>query len=193
MSENNLVGEPRNAFGKGVARKLRVAGKTPAVIYGHGSEPRHISLPTHEVTRVLRRKNAIINLELNGKTEIVLVKSATKDPVTQVLEHIDLVEITKGERVHVEVPVHLVGEILSGTTVDLEHKTVKIEALATNIPSFVELHTSKEQAGHHFTVADIVLPEGVIFELPADTLVASVLATAAGVSEGPAEGAAEAE
>ena len=99
MSENKLVGEPRNTFGKGVARKLRVAGKTPAVIYGHGSEPRHISLPTHEVTRVLRRKNAIITLELDGKTEIVLVKSASKDPVTQVLEHIDLVEINAGERV----------------------------------------------------------------------------------------------
>jgi len=187
MSENKMVAEPREAFGKGAARKLRAVGKTPAVIYGHGSEPRHVSLPARQLAIVLRTKNSVIALEIDGKTELVLVKSASKDPISLIIEHVDLIEITRGEQVHVEVPVHLVGEVLSGTTIDLEHKTVKLEAEVTNIPTFVVLNTNKELAGHHFTVTDLVLPAGVTLDLPADTLIASVIATAAGHADGVAE------
>ena len=178
-----LVAETRTTFGKGSARKARAAGRTPAVIYGHKTEPRHITLPAHEVALVLRHKNALIELDLAGKKELVLVKSATKDVVTQVIEHIDLVVVVKGEKVHVEVPVHIVGESLSGTTIDLEHKTVKLEAEATHIPEFVEIHFNKEAAGHHVLAKDVKLPAGVKIDLPADELVASVVETAAGHAE----------
>ena len=185
MSENKLVGELRSKFGKGAARKERAAGRTPAVIYGHGSEPRHITLPAHQVALVLRHKNAIIELELNGKTETVLVKSASKDVVTQVIEHVDLVEIIKGERVHVEVPVHIVGESMSGTVIDLEHKTVKIEVDATTIPEYVEVVFNKEGLGFHVTAGDIKLPAGAKLDLDDHVLVATVIGTGAGASDEP--------
>lgn len=192
MSEATLVAEIRTSFGKGAARKSRAAGRTPAVIYGHGSEPRHITLPAHEIALVLRHKNAVLDLVIDGKHESVLVKSATKDVVTQVIEHIDLVTIVKGEKIHVEVPVHVVGESLSGTTVDLEHKTVKVLTEANNIPEFVEVILNKEGAGHHVLAKDVKLPAGVALDLPADELVASIVATAAGHAEElAAEAAAE--
>lgn len=191
MSEATLVAELRTSFGKGAARKFRAAGRTPAVIYGHGSEPRHITLPAHDVALVLRHKNAVLDLIIDGKHESVLVKSASKDVVTQVIEHIDLVTIVKGEKVHVEVPVHIVGESQSGTTVDLEHKTVRLLTEATNIPEYVEIVFNKEGAGHHVLAKDIKLPAGVSLDLPADELVASVVSTAAGHAEELAEAAAE--
>jgi large subunit ribosomal protein L25 len=132
---------------------------------------------------VLRHKNAIIELELNGKKETVLVKSASKDVVTQVIEHVDLVEIIKGERVHVEVPVHVVGESISGTVIDLEHKTVKIEVDATTIPEYVEVIFNKEGLGFHVTAKDIVLPVGAKLDLAPDELIASVVGTGAGAAE----------
>jgi len=181
--DHNIVGELRNSFGKGAARKLRAAGKTPAVIYGHGSEPRHITMSAHEIALILRTKNAILNLEIEGKKETVLVKAVQRDAVLQIVEHIDLVEIIKGEKVHVEVPVHIVGESLSGTTVELEHHSVRLIADAIHIPTYVEIHLNKEGAGHHVLASDIKLPAGVALDLPADALIASVLATAAGHSE----------
>ena len=186
MSEATMVAELRTSFGKGAARKSRAAGRTPAVIYGHGSEPRHITLPARELALVLRHKNAVIDLLIDGKNESVLVKSATKDVVTQVIEHVDLVTIVKGEKVHVEVPVHVVGESLSGTTIDLEHKTVKLLTEANNIPEYVEAVFNKEGAGFHLLAKDIKLPAGVALDLAADELIASVIATAAGQSEEPA-------
>jgi large subunit ribosomal protein L25 len=191
MSETyKLTGEVRSTFGKGAARKFRAAGQTPAVIYGHGTEPRHITLPAHEIALVLRHKNAIIDLNLGGKQELVLVKSASKDVVTQVIEHIDLVTVVRGEKVHVEVPVHIVGESLSGTTVDLEHKTVKLEVEATSIPEFVEVVLNKEGAGHHVLAKDIKLPAGAKLDLDPEALVASVVPTAAGHADELADAAA---
>lgn len=186
-----LVGTVRTKFGKGASRQARAAGQTPAVIYGHGSEPRHVTVPAHEVALILRHKNAVIDLTINGKEETVLVKSATKDPVTQVIEHIDLVEIVKGERVHVEVPVHVIGESMGGTIVDVEHKTVKLECAATSIPDFVEIFVTKENgAGFHITAGDIKLPAGAKLDLKSDELIASVVATKAGHAEELAEAAA---
>ncbi len=183
MSEIKIVATPRENFGKGAARKLRASHQTPAVIYGHGNATRHISLPAHEIALALRHKNALLELTLNGKSELVLVKMASKDPVTQIIEHVDLVEVTKGEKVHVEVPVHVIGEPMGGTIVDLEHKTVKLEAEATHIPDFVELHISKEAAaGHHYLASDLKLPKGVSMDLPAGELVASVVETKAGAA-----------
>jgi large subunit ribosomal protein L25 len=183
MSEATMVAEIRTSFGKGASRKSRAAGRTPAVIYGHGSEPRHITLPARELALVLRHKNAVINLDISGKLESVLVKSASKDVVTQIIEHVDLVTIVKGEKVHVEVPVHVVGESLSGTVIDLEHKTVKLLTEANNIPEYVEAVFNKEGAGFHLLAKDIKLGAGVALDLDPEALIASVVATAAGHAE----------
>ena len=183
MSEIKIVATLRENFGKGAARKLRATHQTPAVIYGHGHATRHISLPAHEIALALRHKNALLELSIEGKTELVLVKMASKDPVTQIIEHVDLVEVIKGEKVHVVVPVHLVGEPMSGTVVDLEHKTVKLEAEATHVPEFVELRISKEAAaGHHYLAGELVLPQGVTLDISAGELVASVVETKAGAA-----------
>ena len=183
MSEIKIVATLRESFGKGAARKLRATHQTPAVIYGHGHATRHISLPAHEIALALRHKNALLELSIEGKTELVLVKMASKDPVTQIIEHVDLVEVIKGEKVHVVVPVHLVGEPMSGTVVDLEHKTVKLEAEATHVPEFVELRISKEAAaGHHYLAGELILPQGVTLDIAASELVASVVETKAGAA-----------
>jgi large subunit ribosomal protein L25 len=132
-----------------------------------------------------------LELTLDGKTELVLVKMASKDPVTQIIEHVDLVEVIKGEKVHVEVPVHVVGEAMGGTVVDLEHKTVKLEAEATHVPEFVELHISKDApAGHHYVASDLKLPKGVTIDIPAGELVASVVETKAGAADDAQAGSA---
>ncbi|MDG2497738.1 MAG: 50S ribosomal protein L25/general stress protein Ctc [Aquiluna sp.] len=188
MSETKINAETRESFGKGAARKLRAAGRTPAVIYGHGHDTRHIDLPAHEVALALRTKNALLELTIAGKSELVLVKSASKDPVTQIIEHVDLVEVKKGEKVHVEVPVHVIGEPMGGTVIDLEHKTVKVEAEATHIPNYLELHITKENpAGHHYLVSDLVIPDGVVMELDPEELVAAVIETKAGAAEDEAD------
>jgi large subunit ribosomal protein L25 len=153
----------RTKFGKGASRQDRMKGRTPAVIYGHGAEARHITVDAHEVAKILRHKNAVIDLNLDGKVESVLVKSATKDPVTQVIEHIDLVGLVAGEPV-----------------IDLEHKTVKLEVAATSIPDFVEAIFDKQGAGFHVLAKDLIIPAGAKLELAADELIASVVATAAG-------------
>jgi len=183
MSEIKIVATLRENFGKGAARKLRATHQTPAVIYGHGHATRHVSLPAHEIALALRHKNALLELSIEGKTELVLVKSASKDPVTQIIEHVDLVEVIKGEKVHVVVPVHLVGEAMSGTVVDLEHKTVKLEAEATHVPEFVELRISKEAAaGHHYLAGELILPQGVTLDIAVGELVATVVETKAGAA-----------
>lgn len=199
MSDHNFDAEIRNDFGKGAARKLRAAGKTPAVIYGHGNATRHISLPSKQTMLALRTKNALLELKIDGKKELVLVKSAQKEPVKQEIEHVDLVEIKKGEKVHVEVPVHMIGEPMGGTVVDVVHSTVSLEAAATSIPEYVELHISKENpAGHHYTVSDLIVPDDVVLELAAEENIAVVTETRAAVeeettetTEGSAESAAE--
>jgi large subunit ribosomal protein L25 len=191
MSEIKIVATLRENFGKGAARKLRASHQTPAVIYGHGNATRHISLPAHEIALALRHKNALLELTLGGKTELVLVKMASKDPVTQIIEHVDLVEVIKGEKVHVEVPVHVIGEAMGGTVIDLEHKTVKLEAEATHVPEFVELHISKDApAGHHYVASDLKLPKGVTIDIPAGELVASVVETKAGAADDAQAGSA---
>lgn len=188
MSDHNFDAEIRNDFGKGAARKLRAAGKTPAVIYGHGNATRHISLPSKQTMLALRTKNALLELNIDGKKELVLVKSAQKEPVKQEIEHVDLVEIKKGEKVHVEVPVHMIGEPMGGTVVDVVHSTVSLEAAATSIPEYVELHISKENpAGHHYTVSDLIVPDDVVLELAAEENIAVVTETRAAVEEDTAE------
>lgn len=194
MTESNkLAAEVRDQFGKGAARKLRAVGKIPAVIYGHGTEPQHVTLPAHETGLILRKANAVIELDIAGKTETTLVKDVQKDPVRQIIEHVDLIVVKKGEKVEVEVPVHVVGEAAAGTVLEQEAHTILVEAPALQIPSSVEISVEGVEAVAHLNADQIVLPEGVTLLAEADTLVVSVVlpAVAPAAADEAAEEAAE--
>ncbi|HEY1104978.1 MAG TPA: 50S ribosomal protein L25, partial [Agromyces sp.] len=125
--DNKVIAEARESFGKGAARKIRAAGKIPAVIYGHGTDPQHVTVPAHQVGLLIRKANAVLDLQIGSKSQLVLVKDVQKDPVHQIIEHLDLIVVKKGEKVQVEVPVHLEGESAAGTVADLDHHTLSLE------------------------------------------------------------------
>jgi large subunit ribosomal protein L25 len=114
-TDTKVIAEVRENFGKGFARRLRAAGKIPAVIYGHGTDPVHVALPGHQVALLVRRANVVLELEIAGAQQLTLVKDVQKDPVHQIIEHIDLLVVKKGEKVQVDVPVVVVGEPFAGT------------------------------------------------------------------------------
>lgn len=158
--DTKVVAEHRDSFGKGAARKIRAAGKVPAVIYGHGGDPQHVSLPGHQVSLILRKANAVLELELDGKTQLTLVKDVQKDPVLQVIEHLDLIAVRKGEKVDVEVPVHVEGDSFPGTLVQVELATVRLEVEATHIPEHVVVSVEGAEEGVQIHARDIPLPAG---------------------------------
>ena len=159
-SNNKINADARVSFGKGAARKLRVLGKIPAVIYGHGTDPVHVALPAHEIGLLLRRANAVLELDVEGTTHLTLVKDVQKDPVRQIIEHLDLIVIRKGEKVQVEVAVHVVGESAPGTIADLDAKTLLLEVEATNIPQSVSVDVEGLEDGTLIHASEITLPAG---------------------------------
>src|SRR6195952_1904901 len=132
--DNKLTAEPRESFGKGAARKIRAAGKIPAVIYGPGTEPQPVPLPGHQVGLILRKSNQVLELDISGKSQLALVKDVQKDPARQIIEHLDLVIIRAGEKATGDVPVHLEGESAPGSAVNQDLNTVSLEVEATHIP-----------------------------------------------------------
>jgi len=168
---NAVVAELRENFGKGAARKLRVLGLIPAVIYGHGTEPVHVSLPSHRIGLLLRRKNMILELELAGAKQLVLVKDVQKDPVKAIIEHIDLIVVRKGEKVQVEVPVHTTGESFPGTMADFDTKSLLLEVEATDIPENLQLSIEGLEDGAQVHAKDVTLPDGAVLISDPDTLV----------------------
>lgn len=159
-SNNKISADARNSFGKGAARKLRVLGKIPAVIYGHGTDPVHVALPAHEIALLLRRANAVLELDVEGTTHLTLVKDVQKDPVRQIIEHLDLIVIRKGEKVQVEVAVHVTGESAPGTIADLDAKTLLLEVEATNIPQSVTIDIEGLEDGSLVHASEVKLPQG---------------------------------
>ena len=187
MSEDNKVqAELRENFGKGFARRLRAAGKIPAVIYGHGTEPKHVALPGHQVGLLIRRANAILDLDIAGTKELVLVKDVQRDPVLQIIEHIDLIVIKKGERVHVDIPVHVVGESAPGTIANLDAVSISLEVEATHIPQSVTIDIAGLEEGAHIVAKDVELPKGASLVSDPEMLIVAI----AGGSGGPADAAA---
>lgn len=175
MSEDNKVAaELREQFGKGFARRLRAAGKIPAVIYGHGTEPKHVALPGHQVSLLIRRANALLELDIAGTPELALVKDVQKDPVHQIIEHIDLLVVKKGEKVEVEVPVVIVGEPQSGTVAMLDSATVTLEAEATHIPENVEVDVDEKEDGFRVTAGELKLPRGATLVTDPESLIVAV-------------------
>jgi large subunit ribosomal protein L25 len=155
-----IAAETRTSFGKGAARKLRAAGRIPAVVYGHGTEPVHISLPAHETALIIRRANSVLDLDLAGGALMALVKDVQRDPVRQIIEHLDLIIVRTGEQVEVEVPVNVEGESAPGTVANLDSQTLLLKVLATAIPQNVTVSIEGLEDGAHITAADVTLPEG---------------------------------
>ncbi|MFL0566116.1 50S ribosomal protein L25/general stress protein Ctc [Microbacterium sp. 179-I 1D1 NHS] len=173
-TDTKVVAELREQFGKGFARRLRAAGKIPAVIYGHGTDPVHVALPGHQVSLLIRRANALLELEIDGKQQLTLVKDVQKDPVHQIIEHIDLLVVKKGEKIQVDVPVSVTGEPFSGTIATLEYTTVTVEVEATHIPQNVEVSVEGLEDGSHITAGELTLPRGAVLVTDPETLVVAV-------------------
>ena len=195
---NKVAAEPRDRFGKGAARKIRAAGKVPAVIYGHGTDPQHVTLPAHQVGLILRKANAVLELDIAGKSQLALVKDVQKDPVRQIIEHLDLIVVRKGEKVTVDVPVHVEGEPFPGTIVALDASTLSLEVEATHIPERVVVNVEGLEEGTHILAGAVELPKGASLLTDADVLVIAISTPAAAAAEDveegePAEGEAEAE
>jgi len=190
---NHLVTEVRDTFGKGVARKIRAKGKIPAVIYGHGTEPQHVTLPGHETALILRKSNQVLELDIQGKTQLALVKDVQKDPVRQIIEHIDLIVVRKGEKVTVDIPVHLIGESYPGTLAMQDANTLSLEVEATHIPESVSVSIEGLTEGAHVLAKDVELPKGASLISDPETLVINVHVPAAGRGEGVEEEEADAE
>jgi large subunit ribosomal protein L25 len=190
--DNKLVAEVRAQFGKGAARKIRAVGKVPAVIYGHGTEPQHITLPAHQLGLILRKANAVLDLDIEGKSELALVKDVQKDPVRQIIEHIDLIIVKKGEKVTIDIPVHVEGESFAGTIVALDATTLTVEAEATHIPERLVVNIEGAEEGTHVLAKDVELPKGSTLVSDPETLVVNVTVPAK-VDLGEEAEAAEAE
>ncbi|HEV7195841.1 MAG TPA: 50S ribosomal protein L25/general stress protein Ctc, partial [Pedococcus sp.] len=147
MSDNKLVAQQRTQFGKGAARKIRRDHKIPAVMYGHGAEPVHITLPGHETMMALKVANVLLTIVVDGEEQLALAKDVQRDPIKPVIEHIDLVVVRKGEKVTVDVPVHLEGEAAPETVVTLDAQTIELEVEATHIPENIVVSVEGLQAG----------------------------------------------
>jgi large subunit ribosomal protein L25 len=173
-ADNGISAEVRDQFGKGAARKLRALGKIPAVLYGHGTDPQHVSLPGHETALIIRRANAIIDLDIAGKHQLALVKDVQKDPVRQIIEHLDLIIVKAGEKVQVDVAVHVVGEPAPGLEADQDAKALLIETLATSIPERLEANVEGLVAGAQILAKDVVLPAGCTLITEPDVLVVAI-------------------
>lgn len=196
MSEVRIAVEQRTEFGKGAARRTRRAGKIPAVLYGHGSDPKHLSLPSVEFARAIRENghNAVLTLEVTGgDSELALTKTITTHPIKNYIEHVDLLLVKRGEKVTVSVPVVLTGDAGPGGLVSQETTEVEIEAEALNIPEQLELSIAGAEVGTQLHASDIQLPAGSALQSDPETLIVNVTEASASMTEEPAAGEAEGE
>lgn len=191
MPEVHIAAETRSEFGKGAARRSRREGRVPAVLYGHGTETRHLSLPGHELMLALKTPNVLLYLDgLTKGSEIALPKAVQRDPVRGFIEHVDLILVRRGEKVTVEIPVRVTGQIAAGEGM-LNQQLVQIplEADATNIPQGIDVDVTGMEVGQSVHASDLKLPPGITLQVDPETLVLAVIARTA---EEPAEEAEEA-
>lgn len=174
MSDNKLVATIRTSFGKGAARAVRREGNIPAVMYGHGTEPVHICLPGHQTMMALKLANALLTVEIDGKDQLALAKDVQRDVLTRFIDHIDLVVVRRGEKVTVDVPVHVVGAAAVDTVVTLENNTLALAVEATHIPERIEVSVEGVKAGTQILARDLVLPEGAELITDAEILIVNV-------------------
>ncbi|WP_193611385.1 50S ribosomal protein L25/general stress protein Ctc [Nocardioides lijunqiniae] len=176
MSAEKIQAESRTEFGKGAARRIRRENKVPAVVYGHGNDPIHITLPGHATMMALKHggANALLELDIDGDTQLALTREVQVDPIRRTLEHIDFVAVRRGEKVTVDVPVNLVGEAVRETLVVTENATVQLEAEATHIPEQIDVDIDGATAGTQILASDLKLPSGSTLLIDADTLIVNV-------------------
>jgi large subunit ribosomal protein L25 len=177
VPEVRIAAEPRTEFGKGPARRERQAGRVPAVLYGHGTDTRHITLPGHDVMMALKTANVLIRLDgLPGGNQLVLPKAVQRDPIKGFVEHVDLILVRRGEKVTVDVPVEVTGEVFSGGLLDQQLVQISLEAEATNIPAAIEVDVQDMQVGTAVHAGDLKLPTGSSLAVEPETLVLHVIA-----------------
>lgn len=203
MAEVTINGVARTEFGKGASRRARRDGLVPAVIYGHGEKPKHVALPARELGNALKTSNVLIDIVIDGKTELTLPKAVVRDPLKSTLEHVDLLIVRRGEKVVVSVPVHTYGKFDQDGILEHVHNTIEIEVETTNIPTELKLSLEGLMAGESKHAEDVELPAGARLVSDPKMVVShlSVRSThteeaAAAPAEGaaaPAEGAAAAE
>lgn len=180
MAEIKLNAEVRTEFGKGAARRTRRASLVPAVIYGHGAEAVHITLPAHELQLALRTANVLIGLEIDGKDALVIPKAVQRNAIKGNIEHVDLLTVTRGEKVEVEIAVHVEGELAPGANLlEYVQNTLLVEAEATNIPSSVTVSIAGLDAGDSILAKNIPLPAGSVLAGDGDSVVLQIVASQA--------------
>jgi large subunit ribosomal protein L25 len=201
VADFRLEAEIRTEFGKGSARRTRRAGRLPAVLYGHGQDVVHLSLPAREFAAALRNggSNALLTVVIDGKDELALTKAVQRDPLKRTHEHVDLLLVRRGEKTTVEVPIVLIGDVAVDTIPNQQLNTVSIEADATNLPDSIEVDVSGRSAGQNITAGDLVLPPGSTLVTDAEALVIGFLgaptaeALAAALEQAEAEAGIERE
>jgi large subunit ribosomal protein L25 len=177
VSEVRIAAEPRTEFGKGPARRTRRAGRVPAVLYGHGTDPRHITLPGHELMLALKTANVLLRVEgLDGGDELALPKDVQRDPLKGFLEHVDLVVVSRGEKVTVEVPLQVTGDVAPDGMLDQQLVQVSLQVSATDIPQSVDIDVEGMAVGQQLLAKDLPLPAGATLDAEDDTLVLHVIA-----------------
>ncbi|MFI7579536.1 50S ribosomal protein L25/general stress protein Ctc [Kocuria kalidii] len=164
----------RSDFGKGYARRIRNNNQIPAVVYGHGAEPQHVVIPGHETMLAVRHANAVLELDVEGSTQLVMVKDIQRHATRPEILHIDLLAVRRGERVEVEIPVHVIGEVDQTAVHNVEENTLTVEADALNVPDDVVINLDGHGVGDHVYAADVRLPEGVTMVSDPELLVINV-------------------
>lgn len=187
-----LAAEARTEFGKGFARRARAAGKIPAVLYGHGTDPVHVLLPGHQTTLALKHANALLTIELGKTSELAIAKDIQRDPVKRIIEHIDLLLVKKGEKLTVDVPLVIVGESYPGTIHVSDHSTLQVVTEATHIPESIEISIEGLVDGDKITAGEVVLPKGTELALDPDALIVAISTPRSGTAaDDEADAAAE--
>jgi large subunit ribosomal protein L25 len=181
-----ITAEKRIEFGKGAARRVRRAHKVPAVLYGHGNDPIHLTLPGHDTMMALKHVNAVLTLDVEGEEHLALAKDVQRDPIKRTIEHVDLVVVRKGEKVVVDVPVHVEGQAAPETIVTTDYTEISVETDATSIPESFTVSVEGLPAGSQILAAAVELPAGV-------TLVTDPEALLVNVTQAMSEEALEAE
>jgi large subunit ribosomal protein L25 len=174
---NNLIAEVRDRTGKGASRQARRDGKVPAVLYGHGTEPQHLTLPARELAAVLRNfgTNAVLTLDIAGTEALALPKQLEIHPIKRNIQHVDLIIVRRGEKVTVEVNVVIEGDAQPGALVTQETNAIEIESDAMSIPEQLTLSIEGVAAGTQITAAQIELPEGTTLVSDPELLVVNIV------------------
>jgi len=179
VAEARIDAETRTEFGKGAARRTRRAGRIPAVLYGHGTDPQHLALPSLEFARVVREqgRNAVLTINISGIPQLALTKTVVTHPIRPYIEHVDLLVIRRGEKVVVEIQIVVTGEATPGSMITQDLNTIEVEADVSSIPENVEVSVEGLAVGTQVLAGAVTLPEGTTLRTDPDVLVVNVVAS----------------